>query len=77
VTPKRRMTYRFYGLSKNLQRVIAHRLGLYTDADASLPEGQLFENYYRRASEDHTLARFWEEIEKEHGNTDFSNNPFA
>ena len=74
---RRRLTYRYYGLSFSERLAVAQALELVEDEDKDVAEAELFRRFFQRAAERTLLARLWEEVEARHDDDRGRDNPFA
>jgi predicted phosphodiesterase len=72
---KRRLTFRFLGLSFRNQISIANALGVLTDEDRALSHDALFRVLFERALQMGRLATLWDETEKKYADRS-PTNPF-
>ena len=74
--PARRLTYRYLTLPHNKRISVAAKLDLIGDDDAELPDRALFVRIFERAQEGSKLEALWTEVERCHGDTSSTPNPF-
>ncbi len=74
--PRRRLTYRYYGLAFNTRIAIAQSLGLLEDVDRDVAESELFRRFFERAVQRRLLERLWEKVEDQYDEGRLSENPF-
>lgn len=70
-----RLAFRFLTLPFRKKYAVAKSLGILSDDDHHLTEGELFRKLLSEASKRNLLAKLWEETEKQHHDP-ATNNPF-
>lgn len=74
--PRRRLTYRFLSLPYHLRLAVAQELGLLTDEDKGVADGELFRRFLARARDRGQLDTLWRTVERHHGVADPGPSPF-
>lgn len=75
VDARRRLVYRFYGLSYVVRLDIARRLGLVEDVDAGISDSEFGRRVFERARTRNLLGDLWEAVEARYSDP-ASANPF-